>query len=134
MGRLGLPTDAFEILRWGEIAKARKAYETSELRTRLAKYHAHVDVAFRGWCDSWLDPGFKDWNIADCLDGVRVPTLVIQGEVDQYGTVRQVETVAERAPAPVEVKFISACGHSPHLEAPERTLAAIAGFCTRIEL
>jgi pimeloyl-ACP methyl ester carboxylesterase len=31
------------------IAEARRAYETGDLRVKLAKYHAHVDCAFRGW-------------------------------------------------------------------------------------
>ena len=54
------------------IAEARKAYETGDLRAKLAKYHAHVDVAFRGWNDSWLDPGFKAWNIEDAVSRWRV--------------------------------------------------------------
>src|SRR6185437_15672237 len=45
------------------IAEARLAYEAGDLRAKLAKYHAHVDIAFRGWNEAWLDPGFKAWNI-----------------------------------------------------------------------
>ena len=48
------------------IAEARRAYETGDLRARLAKYHAHVDVAFRGWNDAWLDPGFKGLEHRGC--------------------------------------------------------------------
>ena len=68
------------------IAEARHAYETGDLRAKLAKYHAHVDCAFRGWNDAWLDPGFKAWNIEDTVSRWRVPALVIQGADDQYGT------------------------------------------------
>ena len=115
------------------IARARAAYEGGDLRARLAKYHDHVDVAFHGWAGAWLDPDFARWNVADALDYLRVPTLVIQGEEDAYGTARQVETVAERSYAPVEVEMLPGCGHAPHLEAPERTLDAIAAFCARWE-
>jgi pimeloyl-ACP methyl ester carboxylesterase len=115
------------------IAKARRDYEEGDLRRRLAKYHDHVDVAFRGWNGAWLDPGFESWNIADCLDYLRVPALVIQGENDPYGTARQVEEIAERSYAPVDVEMIADCGHAPHLEKPERTLGAIADFCARLE-
>ena len=45
------------------IAEAKRAYETGDLRARLAKYHAHVDSAFLGWNGAWLDPGFKAWTI-----------------------------------------------------------------------
>ncbi len=55
------------------IAEARHAYETGDLRSRLAKYHTHVDIAFRGWNGAWLDPGFKAWNIEDAVGRWRVP-------------------------------------------------------------
>ena len=61
------------------IAEARRAYETGDLRAKLAKYHMHVDCAFRGWNGAWLDPGFKAWNIEDAVGRWRVPALVIQG-------------------------------------------------------
>lgn len=115
------------------IARARTAFAEGDLRARLAKYHGHVDVAFRGWCDAWLDPGFAAWNIGDCLDYLRVPTLVIQGESDAYGTARQVEEVVTRSYAPVDVAMLANCGHSPHLEQPDLTLDAIAEFCARLE-
>ena len=51
-----------------EITKARDAYLTGDLKPRLAKYHRDVDGAFRGWADTWLDPGFKDWNVSEAID------------------------------------------------------------------
>jgi hypothetical protein len=30
----------------------------SDLRARWANYHAHVDDAFLGWADTWLQPQF----------------------------------------------------------------------------
>src|SRR5216684_7723404 len=53
------------------IAEAKRAYDTGDLRTRLARWHRHVDVAFRGWNDAWLDPGFRAWNISDALAYIR---------------------------------------------------------------
>jgi pimeloyl-ACP methyl ester carboxylesterase len=49
-----------EAMGLASIAEAGHAYETGDLRARLAKYHAHVDVAFRGWNDAWLDSGFLE--------------------------------------------------------------------------
>ena len=40
------------------IQKTVASYETSDLRARLARHHADVDTAFRGWSGAWLDPGF----------------------------------------------------------------------------
>ena len=115
------------------IAAAREAYEQGDLRARLAKYHQYVDSAFRGWNEAWLDPGFKAWNIADSIDYWRVPTLAIQGVGDQYGTLAQIREIETRAYSPVDVEILEGCKHSPHLEQPERTVAAIAEFCARLE-
>ena len=110
------------------IAEARTAYSDGDLRSRLGKYHAHVDAAFRGWNDAWLDPGFRAWDIQDYLDEVTVPVLCLQGEGDRYGTRAQVDAVARRARGPVTVRMIPECRHSPHLEAPEKVQMEIAAF------
>ncbi len=114
------------------IARAKQAYETGDLRARLSKYHDHVDCAFRGWNDAWLDPGFERWNIADCLDYIRVPALVVQGVDDEYGTAAQVEEIAARSYGPVEVEMLAGCRHAPHIDQPERLLALVADFCARL--
>ena len=41
-----------------EIARAKVAFETGDLRAKLARLHADVDNAFRGWNGPWLDPEF----------------------------------------------------------------------------
>ena len=46
-------------------------------------------MAFRGWNDSWLDPGFRDFDITACLPGIEVPILALQGADDPYGTEAQ---------------------------------------------
>jgi pimeloyl-ACP methyl ester carboxylesterase len=114
------------------IAEAGHAYETGDLRARLAKYHANVDVAFRGWNDAWLDPGFKAWNIEDAVGRWRAPALVIQGADDQYGTLRQVRAIEARSPAPVTSLILEACRHSPQVDQPRATLDAVVRFCAEV--
>jgi pimeloyl-ACP methyl ester carboxylesterase len=114
------------------IAEARRAYETGDLRAKLAKYHAHVDSAFWGWNRAWLDPGFKAWNIEDAVSRWRVPALIIQGADDQYGTLKQVRAIEARSPAPVTSLILEACRHLPQIDQPQATLGAIVGFCPGI--
>jgi pimeloyl-ACP methyl ester carboxylesterase len=115
------------------IAAAREEYEQGSLRAKLAKYHRDADNAFRGWNDAWQNPGFKTWNISDCIDYWRVPTLAIQGVGDPYGTLAQIREIETRAYSPVDVEIFEGCKHAPHFEQPEKTLAAIADFCARLE-
>jgi pimeloyl-ACP methyl ester carboxylesterase len=114
------------------IADARRAYKASDLRARLAKYHAHVDNAFCGWNGAWLDPGFRAWNIEDAAGGWRVPALLIQGAEDQYGTLKQIRAIEARSPAPVQSLILEACRHSPQIDQPGATLDAIARFCAKV--
>ncbi|OZO45479.1 alpha/beta hydrolase, partial [Pseudomonas fluorescens] len=50
------------------ISQAKKAYDEGDLKARLGKYHRDVENAFRGWNDSWLNPSFQSWNVADVID------------------------------------------------------------------
>jgi pimeloyl-ACP methyl ester carboxylesterase len=108
------------------------AYETGDLRQRLARWHTHVDTAFQGWSGAWLDPDFRKWDITEFLAYIRVPMLIVQGEDDQYGTVKQIETAERECYCPVEVALLKGTRHSPQHEAPEATLQAITGFVARV--
>ena len=111
------------------IAQAASAYRELDLRSRLRRYHgANVDHAFWGWNRAWLDPGFLDWNIEEYLPSIAVPTLVIQGRQDQYGTPAQVEAIRRQAGAPVSCALLPDCRHSPHLDQPEMVLERIRAF------
>jgi len=116
-----------------EIRNARTAYETTDLRARLARHHADVDVAFRGWNEAWLDPRFEGaFDITDALAYIRVPILVVQGEADRYGTLAQIRAVEDECYCPLEALVMPGVGHAPQREKTEETLAAIAAFTDRI--
>lgn len=114
------------------IAEIKQAYETTGLRSKLARWHSDVDNAFYGWNGAWLDPKFRAWDISDYLAYIRVPVAILQGADDQYGTIRQIEIAREECYCPVDVTIIPGAGHSPHREAPEATLNAISDFAGRI--
>ena len=115
-----------------EIARAKATFETGPLRTKLARLHADPENAFYNWCGPWLDPEFRKWDISDALAHIRVPILIVQGDKDQYGTLRQVEVARQECYCPVEVAVLPNVRHAPHREAPDDTLAAIAGFANRL--
>ena len=114
------------------IEEARKAYEIGELRQRLARWHADVDNAFKGWNGAWLDPDFRKWDITKYLAYIRVPILIVQGEDDQYGTVKQIEVANQECYCPVEVALLPGAKHSPQRDAPAATLKANSDFVERV--
>jgi pimeloyl-ACP methyl ester carboxylesterase len=114
------------------IAGIKTAYETTNLREKLARWHNDVDNAFYGWNGAWLDPQFRNWDISEYLAYIRVPIALIQGADDQYGTLRQVEIAQEECYCPVDVTILAGTGHSPYREAPGATLNAISEFANAV--
>ncbi|MEE2745341.1 MAG: alpha/beta hydrolase [Pseudomonadota bacterium] len=111
------------------IEQAKIAYETTDLRKRLKKYHGrNVDCAFWGWNRVWLDPEFRNWNIENYLSNVKLPVLVLQGSEDQYGTRDQVDAIINGLAGPKKAIIIEGAMHSPHLEKQNETVEAVKTF------
>jgi pimeloyl-ACP methyl ester carboxylesterase len=113
------------------IARISATYAQGPLRARLARYHAHADDAFHGWADTWLDPAFRDWSLEAEARALSIPTLLVQGRDDEYGTLAQIDRIAELAQGPIERLVLDQCGHSPHRDQEAAVLAAIVDFTSR---
>lgn len=109
------------------IAEAKLAFESGDLRSRLAKHHADVDGAFYQWNDVWLSTGFRSFDIRDECRQITTPLLLIQGIDDAYGTMAQLDEIALAAPHARQVRLAD-CGHSPHRDQPKLALTAVAEF------
>lgn len=114
------------------ISQARDEFSKGDMKARMAKYHRDPEAAFRGWNDVWLSAGFKDWDVAEVIDYLRIPVLAIQGRDDQYGTLAQIEEIESRIYSPVDVEVLDDCKHAPHFEQPQKTLAAVTEFAERL--
>ena len=109
------------------IAQAREAWQRGELRPRLARHHADVDGAFWQWNDIWLDPRFRAFDIREDCRSIAAPVLALQGLDDVYGSLRQILDIGP-AQAPVWRRTLAHCGHSPHRDQGEATMAAVRTF------
>ena len=109
------------------ITEAAKAYQTTNLREKLARYHADVDSAFGGWAGIWLNPVFRAWNILGELRDMGTPTLAIQGLDDEYGTLEQIRSIARLGPH-VSLLELPQCGHSPHRDQAAQAIIGIQDF------
>ena len=109
------------------IEEIRVRYREGDLRERMARHHDDPDAAFYGWCDVWLDPAFRAWNLEPDAALVRAPVLLVQGVDDPYGTMEQLDRIEARVRGPVERAEVPG-GHSPHLDSPDAVVAAVAAF------
>ncbi|MBL6952805.1 MAG: alpha/beta hydrolase [Alphaproteobacteria bacterium] len=119
------------------IAEVREIYATGDLRQRLAKYHGdNVDCAFHGWSEPWLGEGFSTWNLEGYLPAIcarkPVPTLVIQGAADEYGTIAQCQAIERGIGPDAKTLFLPDCGHAPHKDQFEQTLSAMVAHINSI--
>ena len=116
-----------EELSVASIAKAKTAYETTDLKQRLAKYHDDPDSAFYGWNRIWLHLPFRQWSIEEEIASIACPLLAVQGLDDEYGTLEQIRGIARRVPQ-TQLLELPDCGHSPHKDQPAALIAAAARF------
>jgi pimeloyl-ACP methyl ester carboxylesterase len=114
-----------------EIRETKKAYEGTDLRDRMSRHHRDPDAAFYGWNDVWLHPEFPQWEITGELERIEAPLLLIQGTRDQYGTMAQLDAIAQGAAGPTERIHLD-CQHSPPTELPEETAKAIATWLSSL--
>jgi len=111
------------------IERTRRTFERDGLRERMARHHEDPEAAFWGWCDVWLDPAFRAWDLTADAARVTAPTLIIQGRDDPYGSLEQVRRIAAAIGTGGQVEqLIVAGGHSPHLERAREVLDGIAEF------
>ncbi len=115
------------------IRKAVHAFETSDLPEKLARFHGpNLNTVFRRWQTVWLSEEFASWNIEIFLQDIRCPALVIQGADDEYGTLRQVNAIADAVSGSAEALVIPGCAHIPHFQARQTVADAIAEFIRKI--
>ena len=104
-----------------------ETYRTTDLPQRMARHHRDADRLFFGWHDAWTSPEFAVAALQTRLPRIRCPVLGLQGADDEYGSAAQLKAL-DACAGPVSTCLIPACGHSPHLEKADETLAAISGF------
>ena len=109
------------------IAKAKAAYENTDLRERLSRYHSDVDSAFWGWNRIWLAPEFRNWSIETELSTLTCPVLAIQGIQDEYGTLAQIRDI-QRHVAHTQLLELADRGHAPHRDQPQTLTQACLTF------
>ncbi len=128
------------------ITQARAAYESGDLRQRLAKFHADVDGAFWQWNDIWLSDAFRSFNIQTECKKITCPLLAIQGHADPYGTMAQIDALggsevdlsSEISCLPLQMQRslllkIEQCGHSPHRDQPDIVLHALRLYLAQMD-
>ena len=111
------------------VQKMSEEPANSVLREALQKYHGvWTDSLVDNWQNIWLSEEFSDWNISPQLSKISCPTLIIQGEEDDYAPTSHATELAKQIGKNAEVHLIKSCGHFPHKVQPKTTLNLIENF------
>lgn len=95
---------------------------------RLQRYHGDkADWVLHAWIDTWLAPGFADWNLDALLRQVHCPVLALHGDHDEFGSARHPGRIAANVRGGATVELLP-CGHVPHRERLQDVLNAIGRF------
>ena len=108
---------------------ARRALAETGLLSRLARHHgAKAEALAAAWLDTWTSPEFRRWNVEEELTRIRCPVLVVQGDLDEYGTEAQLRVIAERVAGPARTRLLPGLRHTAHRDAPEQVVELVSGF------
>jgi pimeloyl-ACP methyl ester carboxylesterase len=108
--------------------------DPGELLERLGRHHADPEAVFEAWSGAWTDPGFRTWDIRPQLADVAVPTLVLQGSADDYGTDAMLWDTAAAIGPNAEARLLPGIGHRIHREVPDVVVDAILEFVAALPL
>lgn len=97
------------------IEQVMEQFEHSDLPLRLARYHGDkTQAVFDAWTKTWLADFYRDWNIEHFLPQITCPVYVVQGEADEFGSIRQVQSITGKVSGNTDHFLIPNAGHSPH--------------------
>ena len=123
------PHVILEEVSFNGIKSAVKAFHESDLEVKLAKYHGEKTRAmFESWTGLWLSEKVIGWSMLEELKKIVTPALIIQGDNDNYGSFRQVETICSLVRGKVHGLYMKNCSHFPHYEYKETILREVSAF------
>lgn len=106
----------------------------SHFRDKLHRYHPQdVDALFNAWQVTWQSDEFLNWNIENEIRAITAPTLVLQGDKDEYGTSNQVKRITQAIGSKAKGIIIDNCKHIPHLQQEDVSLQLIREFLESIK-
>ncbi|MBF0390933.1 MAG: alpha/beta hydrolase [Desulfamplus sp.] len=114
------------------IIKATQAFEEGKLSGLFKLHGDKTEDMFNAWSSTWLSQWFRHWNIEYLLPSITVPTLVLQGIDDQYGSTEQVNSIATKCSGVVKSVMLNGCGHSPHRDRPKFLVDIMSEFIDKV--
>ena len=112
------------------IRQLAEGYEANDMSARLGRYHANPDDVLHSWIRSNTASFSKEFPFVQYLKAIECPLLVLQGSRDEFGGIRQYETIHSVLPLARHAVFEA--GHLLHREVPELIASAVSDFLANL--
>lgn len=86
----------------------------------LARFHRAPEALFAAWSGVWVSEEFGRWDIRPMLHAIEAPTLVVQGEGDEYALASHATATAAAIGDNAVPRLLPDLGHLLHHEDPEQ--------------
>lgn len=116
------------------IAAAEQFFKNEEHFNKLVKWHGNkAKWVLDAWTIIWQSKGFQSFSVLPYLSKITCPTLVLHGELDEYGSSNFPKSIATAISSHSNYIIMQNCGHIPHREQPLQLLQHIKDFYTEAE-
>ncbi|MDH4279681.1 MAG: alpha/beta hydrolase [Acidimicrobiia bacterium] len=88
--------------------------DPSRIIRSLGAHHADPAAVFEAWSGVWVSDEFGRWDIRDRLAEISCPTLVVQGDADDYATDHQLRSTVDAIGEPASGQLLPGVGHLIH--------------------
>ena len=116
------------------IKKARKILDSPEILKAINRYHfGRAEKLIDDWTSFWLNSKAEDWELLEELKRVNTPILLIQGEEDDFGTFKQIDTIENLVKSHIiDIQKLENCGHIPHLQHQNTVIKLTKDFLLKL--
>ena len=113
------------------LTRIAQVLENDSSANAFGRQHGEkAEALASGWVDHWYRVGHKGLDITHLLPHIECPTLVIQGELDEYATPQQAYDITDSV-KDAQLWLIPDVGHMPPHEVPENFNQIVLGFLER---
>lgn len=80
----------------------------------LSKFHEHPVEVFEAWSGVWVSDEFGRWDIRPDLSAIAAPTVIAQGDADEYATLAMITDTANAIGGNATAHVIPGARHIVH--------------------
>lgn len=97
----------------------------------LKNFHSNPSALFDAWSGRWTSSEFRSWDIRTQIGSIVAPTLIVQGERDEYATDAMATGTAAAIGGNAECVLVAGGKHLLPQQDEQTTVELIASFAKR---